>query len=59
MKVRLLAVLLLVPFARLYAQSARQFDIVITELFPDPSPPIALPNYEFIELKNDPAIPST
>ncbi len=52
MKVKLLAVLLLVPFAMLYAQSPRQFDIVITELFPDPSPPIALPNYEFIELKN-------
>jgi len=52
MTAKLLAVLLLAPFAALHAQTPRQFDIVITELFPDPSPPVALPNNEFIELKN-------
>lgn len=31
---------------------ATPFDIVITELFPDASPPIALPEAEFIELHN-------
>ncbi|HEY1200450.1 MAG TPA: lamin tail domain-containing protein, partial [Niastella sp.] len=34
------------------AQFANRFDVVIDELFPDPSPPIQLPNAEFIELKN-------
>lgn len=52
MTVRLLALLLLVPFAMLHAQTAQRFDIIITELFPDPTPPIGLPNNEFIELKN-------
>lgn len=52
MTVKLLAVLLLAPIAMLRAQTSRPFDIVMTELFPDPSPPVALPNNEFIELKN-------
>ena len=34
------------------AQSANRFDVVIDELLPDPSPPVQLPNAEFIELKN-------
>lgn len=34
------------------AQFANRFDVVIDELFPDPSPPVQLPNAEFIELKN-------
>ncbi|MCS3797907.1 lamin tail domain-containing protein [Niastella sp. OAS944] len=34
------------------AQFANRFDVVIDELFPDPSPPIQLPNAEFVELKN-------
>ena len=33
-------------------QIPNRFDIVIDELFPDPSPVIGLPAYEFIELKN-------
>jgi hypothetical protein len=37
---------------RLYAQPPQRFDIIITELLPDPAPPIGLPNNEFIELKN-------
>ena len=36
----------------LLAQTANRFDIVIDELFPDPSPVIGLPNSEFLELKN-------
>jgi hypothetical protein len=52
MTVKLLAVFLLAPFACLQSQIPQRFDIVITELFPDPSPPVALPNHEFVELKN-------
>jgi hypothetical protein len=34
------------------AQLPNRFDVVIDELLPDPSPPVQLPNVEFIELKN-------
>ncbi|OQP45786.1 lamin tail domain-containing protein [Niastella populi] len=34
------------------AQFASRFDVVIDELLPDPTPPVQLPNAEFIELKN-------
>lgn len=49
---KLLAVLLCIPIARLHAQTHQRFDILITELLPDPTPPAGLPNHEFIELKN-------
>lgn len=34
------------------AQTAQRYDILITELLPDPAPPVGLPNAEFIELFN-------
>lgn len=34
------------------SQAPNRFDVVITELFADPSPSVGLPNSEFIELKN-------
>ena len=49
--------LITLPPCSLLAQTANRFDIVIDELFPDPSPVIGLPNSEFIELKNVSAIP--
>jgi hypothetical protein len=39
-------------YAMANAQTANRFDIVINELMIDPSPQIALPNNEWIELKN-------
>jgi hypothetical protein len=36
----------------LHAQTAYRFEILIDEVFPDPSPAIGLPNSEFIELIN-------
>jgi Lamin Tail Domain len=38
-------------------QAAMRFDVLITEIFPDPSPQIGLPPTEFIELKNVSATP--
>lgn len=43
---------LLLMYSGAIAQFANRFDVVIDELFPDPGPPIQLPNAEFIELKN-------
>jgi hypothetical protein len=39
------------------AQVASRFNVLITEVFPDPTPVIGLPQSEFIELKNVSATP--
>lgn len=52
MTVKLLALALLLPGAVLQAQTPRRYDILITELLPDPAPAIGLPGSEFVELKN-------
>jgi len=49
---RLLCLLLLLHPLLLHAQTPNRFDVLITELFPDPTPPAGLPENEFIELKN-------
>ncbi len=43
---------LLYSISPVSAQIAERYNIVITELFPDPTPAIGLPGTEFIELKN-------
>ena len=43
--------------ANFYFYAPQQYDVVIDEIMADPSPPVALPNYEFIELKNTSSFP--
>src|SRR5215831_6283231 len=46
-------------FAPLFieAQTVQRYDVIIDELMADPAPPVALPNAEWIELKNTTAFP--
>lgn len=39
-----------------HARGQNRFDLLITEIFPDPSPSVGLPGYEFIEVQNVSAI---
>ena len=52
-KYQLLLLTISLPmYLPLKAQLPKRFDLVITELFADPSPSVGLPASEFIELKN-------
>ena len=57
LNVLLFPALLLLSPGLVNAQVARHYDVVIDELLPDPSPPVGLPNSEFIELKNRAGFP--
>ncbi|MES2880642.1 MAG: lamin tail domain-containing protein, partial [Bacteroidota bacterium] len=35
-----------------FAQTAKQFDVIITEIMADPAPQVVLPNAEFLEVRN-------
>lgn len=44
--------LFILLLAGLFVQSQNRYDVVIDELMPDPTPAVALPGVEFIEIKN-------
>ena len=43
--------------ANFFFYTAQQYDVLIDEIMADPSPPVSLPNYEFIELVNTSSFP--
>jgi len=55
-RILLLLGLTLAIACKLPGQTPKRNDVIIDELFPDPSPPVQLPANEFIELKNVSAV---
>ncbi len=53
----ILVMVCLYVHANTYSQNPNRFDVVIDEMMVDPNPPVALPNHEWVELKNISAAP--
>src|SRR5688572_27083658 len=51
------SVFLLCSGAYVSAQGVARFDVLITEIFADPSPPKGMPSHEFIEIMNVSSVP--